>query len=321
MHSFTDLAIQDENTRKQVLDNLIEFRQDILDDLATNTRKAYLSDFEQYMTFCKSNSLASMSDDWRITKDSIKVYFLTLMASKLKNASIKRKLSSIRYFIGIAELPDPFKHSKLLRDFIKNKLKKKPAIQTQAKPITAEVLVALNETFNPDSLLDIRNKLLVNLAFDSLFRASNLAEIEVTHIDREHKSVFALYSKTDQVGEGIDGYISPRTITLLDEWLSASGIIDGLIFRTLSPKHTVQDTGMGYQAIYKTFKTFGSERYLNNKTNYSCHSTRVGATVSMTEQNRPLIQIIQAGNWKSEKMAIRYGKRSSVAKGGMVDII
>jgi integrase len=321
MHALTDLAILDDGIRKQVLNNLIEFRQDILDDLTHNTRRAYLSDFEQYLTFCKASSFPSMSDDWRVTKDSIKAYFLTLMVSELKNASIKRKLSSIKYFIGIAELPDPFKHSKLLRDFIKNKLKRKPASQTQASPITADTLIALNETFKPNSLLDIRNKLLVNLAFDTLFRASNISSVEVAHIHRKSNSVFASYSKTDQEGEGIYGYISPRTIALLDEWLSASGIISGLIFRTLSPKHTVQKIGMGYQAIYKTFKTFGNSEYLDNKINYSCHSTRVGATVSMTEQNRPLIQIIQAGNWKSERMAIRYGQRTSVAKGGMVGII
>jgi integrase len=262
-----------------------------------------------------------MSDDWRITKDSIKAYFLILMGSALKNASIKRKLSSIKYFIGIAELPDPFKHSKLLRDFIKNKLKKKPAAQEQAEPITADILVALNKTFDPGSLLDIRNKLLVNLAFDTLFRASNLTNIEVSHVDRQSNSVFALYSKTDQEGEGVYGYISPRTISMLDDWLEASKITDGLLFRALSPKRTVQRNGMGYQAIYKTFMTFGDVGRLGNNIHYSCHSTRVGATVSMTEKNIPLIQIIQAGNWKSEKMAIRYGKRSSVAKGGMVDII
>jgi site-specific recombinase XerD len=321
MHTLTDLAIQDDSIRKQVLSNLTEFRQDILDDLTHNTRRAYLSDFEQYLAFCQTSSLPSMSDDWKVTKDSIKAYFLILMGSALKNASIKRKLSSIKYFIGIAELPDPFKHSKLLRDFIKNKLKKKPAAQEQAEPITADILVALNKTFDPGSLLDIRNKLLVNLAFDTLFRASNLTSIEVSHVDRQSNSVFALYSKTDQEGEGVYGYISPRTISMLDDWLEASKITDGLLFRALSPKHTVQRNGMGYQAIYKTFMTFGDVGRLGNNIHYSCHSTRVGATVSMTEKNVPLIQIIQAGNWKSEKMAIRYGKRSSVAKGGMVDII
>ncbi|PKG96744.1 tyrosine-type recombinase/integrase [Paraglaciecola sp. MB-3u-78] len=313
--------ISDETVRSQVLANLEEFKHDLLDDMASNTKRAYLSDFEHYLSFCLKHGLVSMSDDWRVTKDTIKTYFVSLMASDLKNASIKRKLSSIKFFIGIAELPDPFKHSKLLRDFITNKLKKKPAAQTQANPVTAEVLVALNETFNPLSLLDIRNKLLVNLAFDSLFRASNLAEIEVAHIDREHGSVFASYSKTDQEGQGSYGYISPKTIILLDEWLNASGITERFIFRTLSPKQTVQQKTMGYQAIYKTFKNFGGSRYLDNKISYSCHSTRVGATVSMTEQNRPLIKIIQAGNWKSERMAIRYGQRTNVAKGGMVDII
>lgn len=319
MSPTTDLAINNQATRNQVLENLREFQQDLLEDVTKNTKRAYLIDFEQYLSFCKSNNVPSMSDNWKITKDSIKLYFLSLIESDLKNASIKRKLSSIKYFIGISELPDPFKHSKLLRDFVANKLKKKPAIQAQAAPITAEVLIELNKTFEDNSLLDIRNKLLVNLAFDTLFRASNLTDLQVSNIDRSTQSVFASYSKTDQEGHGIYGYISPRSIELLDVWLNASGIYEGPLFRKLSPKQTIQEQGMSYQAMYKTFVSFGKK--LSSDTHYSCHSTRVGATVSMTERNRPLIQIIQAGNWKTEKMAIHYGKRSNVAKGGMAGII
>ena len=319
MTRLTNLSVQDSATKKRVLENLNEFRRDLLDDMADNTKRAYLSDFEQYLSFCDIHQCPAISDDWKVTKDSIKAYFLTLIDSEIKNASIKRKLSAIKFFIGIAELPDPFKHSKLLRDFVANKLKKKPAAQSQAEPITAEVLKELNDTFNPNSLLDIRNKLLVNLAFDTLFRASNLTGVQLHHIHRASNSVFAPYSKTDQEGHGIYGYISPRTLALLDKWLNATGITEGMVFRNLSPKHTLQNSSMGYQAMYKTFKTFGAR--LNSGQEFSCHSTRVGATVSMTEKNRPLIQIIQAGNWKSERMAVRYGERSNVAKGGMVGLL
>lgn len=313
------IAIADETLRARVLANLEEFKTDLLDDMASNTKKAYLSDFGQYLSFCSTHGLVSMSDDWRVTKETIKLYFVSLMETELKNASIKRKLSSIKFFLGISELPDPLNHSKLLRNFISNKLKKKPAFQQQAEPITGDILLMLNETFDPNILLDIRNKLLVNLAFDTLFRASNLVTLEFGHINPTQNSVFAPKSKTDQEGHGLYGYISPRTLALLTHWRQAAGINDGFVFRKLSPKQTVQADGMGYQAMYKTFKTFGVK--LDNGMEYSCHSTRVGATVSMTEKNRPLIQIIQAGNWKSERMAIRYGERANVSKGGMVDIL
>lgn len=320
MNNVSDLSIVDDEKRALVKSNLEEFNQDILNELNDNTRRAYLSDFGQYLNFCQLNSIPSMSDNWQQNKKSIKAYFIVLMNSDLKRASIQRKLSSIKYFLGISELPDPFKRSKLLRDFVSLKLKKtKPAAQKQAEPLTAELIVELNKTFDHNSLLDLRNKLLLNLAFDSLFRASNLTGVEFGHIHRQSNSVFAPYSKTDQEGHGIYGYVSPRTLALLDIWEDVAGIEDGPVFRALSPKQTVRDVSMGYDAMYKTFKSFGAR--LGNGHKYSCHSTRVGATVSMTEKNRPLIQIIQAGNWKSERMAVRYGERSKVAKGGMVDII
>ena len=63
MNSNNQIAISDPKIRKQVTDNLNEFKNDILDDVANNTRIAYLSDFEQYMSFCRDKHLAVMSDD------------------------------------------------------------------------------------------------------------------------------------------------------------------------------------------------------------------------------------------------------------------
>tara|TARA_R110000868_G_scaffold36591_3_gene129778 strand:+ start:2191 stop:3156 length:966 start_codon:yes stop_codon:yes gene_type:complete len=320
MSEISELAINDDEKRSLVRSNIEEFNQDILNKLNENTRRAYLSDFDQYLNFCRINSLTSMSDNWKDTKNSIKAYFTVLVNSNLKRASIQRKLATIKYFLGISELPDPFKRSKLLRDFVSLHLKKsKPAAQKQAEPLTAELIIELNKTFDDKSLVDVRNKLLLNMAFDSLFRASNLCGVEFCHIHRKTNSVFAPYSKTDQDGHGIYGYVSPRTLTLLDKWSEATGIENGPVFRTFSPNLTVQHGPMGYDAMYKTFKSFGAR--LGNGLEYSCHSTRVGATVSMTEKNRPLVQIIHAGNWKSEKMAVRYGERANIAKGGMAGII
>ena len=57
MNESISLAMNDDKTRKQVIDNLHEFTRDILDDLPNNTRRAYLSDFEQFCS--RSNFLTS----------------------------------------------------------------------------------------------------------------------------------------------------------------------------------------------------------------------------------------------------------------------
>ena len=100
------ISIADENIRAQVLANLEEFKNDLLDDMAANTKRAYLGDFEHYLTFCSAHGLVSMSDNWRVTKETIKKYFVSLMATELKNASIKRKLSSITFFIGQQQIKE-----------------------------------------------------------------------------------------------------------------------------------------------------------------------------------------------------------------------
>jgi integrase len=308
-----DLAIDDKDKEK-VLNNLFELRDDVWDTMAAETQKAYKLDFNQYLVFCREHHLPVMASDWQQTKKSCKAYFEHMMESPLAHFSIKRKLAAIRFFIGMCELPDPWKHSKLFTKYVNGKLKSKPAAQRQAKPLMLKDVEALNRELDNGSLLQLRDVTLINVAIDTLFRASNLVAIELDEIDFDKQTIFVPYSKTDQKGEGFYGYISEQTIAKLKEWLARANISEGYVFRSLSPKQTVQNGHIKYQALLSRFKTFGKEGKL------SCHSTRVGATLTMMEAEVPLADIIRAGHWKNEAMPIRYGKQFTAAKTGMAKV-
>ena len=53
---------------------------------------------------------------------------------------------------------------------------------------------------------------------------------------------------------------------------------------------------------------------------FSAHSTRIGATQDLTEQGFGLPGIMQAGRWKSPRMAARYGERVAVKKNAMAQL-
>jgi integrase len=314
---FSNFSLAEED-RALVVQNLTELRDSVWETMSVNTRKAYQSDFNQYLRFCSDHGMPPLASDWKVTKQACQSFFDNLMNSTLKHHTIKRKLAAIRFFIGVSELPDPWKHSKLFSRYINGRLKEKPAAQKQAKPLKLADVRQANKILNINTLLGLRDAVLINVALDTLFRASNILAIKVSHIDWEAKTIFAPRSKTDQAGEGHFGYLSDETATLLAKWLNDAGITDGFVFRKLSPKQTVQKESMQYQALLKRYEAVGMALGTDGK--FSCHSTRTGGVLTLMEADVPMAEIVLSGNWKSEAMAIRYSQQYSAGKTGMAKV-
>ena len=240
------------------------------------------------------------------------------MITELKHHTIKRKLAAIRFFIGVSELPDPWKHSKLFSRYINGRLKEKPSMQRQAKPLKLPEVREVSCILDVDSPLGLRDAVLINLAIDTLFRASNILAIEVKHIDWHSKTIFAPRSKTDQTGDGHFGYFSDETALLLKKWLNKAHILEGFVFRKLSPKQTIQQGPMGYQALLKRYEAIGVA--LDTEGKFTCHSTRTGGVLTLMETNVPMAEIVLSGNWKNETMVIRYAKQYQAGKTGMAKV-
>ena len=308
----------DEKDRNIAMQNLTELRDTVWETMSSNTRKAYQIDFNQYLLFCKRHEMPALASDWKVTKNSCQAYFDDLMNSSLKHHTIKRKLASIRFFIGVSELPDPWKHSKLFSRYINGKLKEKPAAQRQAKPLKLGDVRKATKLLNIDTLLELRDAVLINVALDTLFRASNIQTIDVKHIDWEAKTIFAPRSKTDPTGEGHFGYLSEETAELLSKWLFKADITEGFVFRKLSPKHTVQKMPMQYQALLKRYEAVGL--VINADGKFTCHSTRTGGVLTLMEADVPIAEIVLSGNWKTETMAIRYAQQYQAGKTGMAKV-
>ncbi|BBO30070.1 hypothetical protein AltI4_44580 (plasmid) [Alteromonas sp. I4] len=308
------LAISPDD-RQRVIDNLQEFKDEVWHLKSENTKRAYQSDFKQYLSFCMDNGMPALASDWRITRESCRSYLKYMMASKLKHHTIRRKIASIRYFIGVSELADPWKHSKLFTEFTNNTLKAKPSRQGQAKPLRVNLIDKFTSQLDLDNLLELRDAVIFNVAIDTIFRASNLLAIDISHIKFSQNKVFAPRSKTDRTGKGHYGYISQTSIELIKRWMEAGNISTGPLFRTLSPKHTVRDEGMQYHALISRYRTIARRIMIEDR--FSCHSTRVGGVVTMFENGVSLDEIQKAGGWSSQAMPLHYAEEYDVAKTGM----
>ena len=142
-----------ESDRDRVIGNLRELKDDVWELKSENTKRAYQYDFNQYLGFCKDNALPAMASDVNVTKTTCRAYLDYLMSTKLKHHSIRRKIASVRYFIGVSELPDPWKQSKLFAEYTNHKINQKPSRQSQAAPMRLEIIDAINAKLDTDPLI------------------------------------------------------------------------------------------------------------------------------------------------------------------------
>lgn len=301
----------------EITNRIEEFRNEILDNKNENTRRAYLADFTLYKSFCDEEDIPSFSTDKKQIEKSIKAYVKHMANHGYKPDTIRRKLSSISYFIEIAGIYNPIRGSKLFKEFVKNLMqnKKYRAVTRQATPFKISDLEEYNKR-EPSTLAEIRDKAIINLAFDTMLRASNIIELECADLDMAGNSVFVAFSKTDKTGKGSYRYVSDYTIEACKAWLKASGIKRGKLFRGVTNTGKVRQRGLSYSGLLNIMKSVGKSVGME----ISCHSTRVGAAVSLYENEAHESDIMRQGGWKSIGMVMRYTEQARARKGGMIDL-
>lgn len=316
---------------------------DIFSRLPKNTQRAYKSDLKHYYQYCFVNNMPGLTSDMSMTETSIKAYVTDMCHSQLTHNTIVHRMATLSKFMKIAQLPDPLKQSEYLRDFIKLEMQDHDIfiVAKQAPALTLEILTHINDTVIPDTLLDIRDLALINLMFDGLLRADEVAAVQLKHIDHGKQSLLVPRSKTDQQGKGSRRYISKTSLSYIANYISEANtstkfknekdandptrINQGILFRGISPKGTsmlrydesttrIKDMKkLDYKSIYRSLKRIAKKAGVLIP--ISAHSPRVGGAVSMAEANIPTNKIQEAGGWKSAVMPARYTEQANVDSG------
>ena len=271
------------------------------------------------------------------------------MQVSLAYRTIKRRLSALSKFLGIAKLPNPIIQSVYLRDFVRLSLIENRKFQlshNQAVPLTIDLLDEINNKIIPDTLLEMRDLTIMNLMFDALLRADELVRVCAEHISRRNNALLVVTSKSDQSGKGSHRYISTSTINMVDEYISEANfdaktqnerLIDdprrinkGILFRRVSNRgHALlpydeqsADSSLqsilDYSSVYRIWKRVADRAGI--KDNITPHSGRVGGAVSLAENGATLPELQLAGGWQSPEMPGHYTQQANVKRGGMAKL-
>ncbi|MCU7554145.1 site-specific integrase [Alteromonas sp. ASW11-19] len=325
-----------------------EYFQDIFTKLPLNTQRAYVSDFNEFAIFCSQDGLAGFDDNMANNEHCIKRYVEVLCQSPLAYRTIKRRLSALSKFLGIAKLPNPLIQSVYLRDFIRLSLAENEKYQlshAQAVPLTLDLLNTINERVIPDTLLEMRDLAIINLMFDALLRADELVRVRLEHVNKRSNTLLVLTSKADQTGKGSYRYLSSSTLAMIDEYINEANhehghdcprpsddprrINNGVLFRRVANRghallpYNEAATGkhaatLHYSSIYRTWLRIA--RLAGIKEKITPHSGRVGGAVSLAENGATLPEMQLAGGWQSPDMPGHYGQQAAVGKGGMAKL-
>lgn len=273
--------------------------------LSNNTKRAYLSDIQHFLNW-----------GGRIpaSPETIAGY-LVAHAETLSNATLTRRLVSLSRAHTSRGHTSPVK-TELVASTLHGIRRVHGTAQNQVTPILKADITAM--VGNLTGLIGIRDKALLLVGFAGAFRRSELIAINCTDISFVDQGlvVHIRRSKTDQTGEGRKvaiPYARGRhcPVLALKQWLEASGIGEGAVFRAINRHGQVHGAALSTEAVAQIVKKRAADIGLDPSL-VAGHSLRAGLATSAAQAGISAHKIQQQTGHKSIEMLSRYIRDANI---------
>lgn len=242
--------------------------------------------------------------------DAMVAEYLAAHAEVLSVATLERRLATLskaHNALGIESLT----RSHLVKTTLRGIRRCHGAPPRQAAPLLQDDIAAIIGAMG-HRLKDRRDCALILVGFFGAFRRSELCDIRSNDLEFFQDGVLITLrrSKTDQerrgrvvaIGAGEAGCCPVRA---LHEWLSASGIAQGPVFRAVSRAGSVSDRALSPEAVNLIIKARVRAIGLD-PARYSGHSLRAGFATAAAHAGIPTWRIRAQTGHKSDTMLERY---------------
>ena len=284
----------------------LETFDNIRSSKSINTIRAYKSDFNHFVNFCKKNNFKPLPADPKIVS-----FYITDLSSTSKVSTLKRRLASLSVIHKLKGHYIDIKHPLIIENLMGIQ-RKKGVFQKSKKPILINELkeiISIIDNSEKDERKKARDKALMLIGFSGGFRRSELVNIDLEDLEftKEGVKIFLKRSKTDQSGEGMikaipyfkDINFCP--IHSLKRWIEISQINKGLIF-DISDK-----------MVAILIKKYLSEAGFDSE-KYSGHSLRSGFATVAADSGADEKSIMTMTGHKTTQMVRRYIKETNLFK-------
>ena len=290
----------------------LETLQNLRNSKASNTLRAYKSDYKDFAGFCFKNAFKPMPSEPKVLS-----LYLTYLSKSSKFSTLKRRLASISVIHKLSGHYIDTKHPIITENLMGIK-RVKGSYQKSKKPLLIRDLKLIVNVIdqNKNENKSLENRALILIGFAGGFRRSELVSIDYEDVEfvSEGVKIFVKRSKTDQSGEGmtkgIPYFSNPNycPVISLKNWLDKSEIKSGKIF------------DMSDKSVALIIKKYSGLAGLDAK-KYSGHSLRSGFATSTAELGAEERSIMAMTGHKTTQMVRRYIKEANLFKNNALNKI
>ena len=306
----------------ELITDLKKLHEDTLNNLktskATNTLRAYKSDFRDFEIFCSKHGFNSIP-----TEPKVVSLYLTHLSARSKISTLRRRLVSIGVIHRLKGHYLDTKHPVIIENLLGIK-RKKGSIQTGKKPILINHLKQIVNAIDDqkiEKIKKLRNRSLILIGFGGGFRRTELISIDHEDLDfvEEGVKITLRRSKTDQFGEGMTkgipyfGNEKYCPVSSLENWLTLSKIKSGPIFRRFAKGSTLTSNRLTDQSVVLIIKECLKLAGIENR-NFSGHSLRSGFATVAAESGADERSIMAMTGHKTTQMVRRYIREANIFK-------
>ena len=293
---------------------------------ATNTVRAYKSDFNDFGLFCAQNGFKSLPSEPKI----VSLYLTHLSTKEAKMSTLKRRLVSIGVIHKLKGYYLDTKHPTIIENIMGIK-RRKGSIQKGKKPILINSLKALINTIDQqdkENIKKLRDRSIILIGFSGGFRRNEIVSLDYDDLDfvAEGLKINLKRSKTDQFGEGsVKGlpYFDNSQycpVVSLKKWIEISKIRSGPLFRRFTKGSRLTQYRLTDQTVALIIKQYLELTGIDSK-NYSGHSLRSGFATTAAESGVEERSIMAMTGHKSTEMVRRYIKEANLFKNNALNKI
>jgi integrase len=281
---------------------------------AASTIRAYMSDAAVFDRWAKTQGL----DPFPASPKMVAAFLADEAQRGVKASTLNRRCAAIRYCHKAADFPDPTDHE-YVRRVVRGIRRTIGTAQEQKAPATAEIVSAML-SHCPATVGGKRDRAILALGFSGAFRRSELAALMVGDLIEvpEGYRVIIRKSKTDQEGAGQEVAILHgrhiRAVEAVGDWLKASKIESGPVFRPVSRSGNVRPGALTDRSIAEIVKRYAGAIGLKVE-DFSGHSLRAGFVTTAAERDVNESRIMDVTRHRDSRTVRGYIRRASMFKG------
>jgi len=293
---------------------------------ASNTIRAYKSDFNDFGLFCAKNGLKSLP-----TEPKILALYLTYLSTKnVKMSTLKRRLVSIGVIHKLKGHYLDTKHPAIIENIMGIK-RRKGNIQNGKKPLlinNLKLIINVIDQEKNEKIKKLRDRSIILIGFSGGFRRNEIVSLNYEDLDfvEEGLKINLRRSKTDQFGEGsVKGLPFFKNsqycpVVSVRKWIEISKINSGPLFRRFIKGSKLSDKRLSDQTVALLIKDYLKIAGIESR-NYSGHSLRSGFATSAAESGAEERSIMAMTGHKSTEMVRRYIKEANLFKNNALNKI